>query len=102
LREAVVTVEEVRRRKWSERVGEKRRGGGDGRTDIGQKEERRGRMGDCWVFPYGQDFVYDEMQIAGPGEEGEPRPSASWLRTTIWRHPAEVPKPGEVSFEGRS
>jgi short subunit dehydrogenase-like uncharacterized protein len=22
-------------------------------------------------FPYGQDFVYDEMQIAGPGEEGE-------------------------------
>src|SRR6201995_3815252 len=22
-------------------------------------------------FPYGQDFVYDEMPIAGPGEEGE-------------------------------
>ena len=22
-------------------------------------------------FPYGRDFVYDEMQIAGPGEEGE-------------------------------
>ena len=22
-------------------------------------------------FPYGQDFVYDEMQIAGPGEQGE-------------------------------
>jgi short subunit dehydrogenase-like uncharacterized protein len=22
-------------------------------------------------FPYGQDFVYDEMQITGPGEDGE-------------------------------
>jgi short subunit dehydrogenase-like uncharacterized protein len=22
-------------------------------------------------FPYGRDFVYDEMQITGPGEEGE-------------------------------
>jgi short subunit dehydrogenase-like uncharacterized protein len=25
-------------------------------------------------FPYGRDFVYDEMQIAGPGEQGEERP----------------------------
>jgi hypothetical protein len=27
-------------------------------------------------FPYGQDFVYDEMVLTGPGEQGEPTPSA--------------------------
>ena len=24
-------------------------------------------------FPYGKDFVYDEMVVTGPGEQGEAR-----------------------------
>jgi short subunit dehydrogenase-like uncharacterized protein len=45
-------------------------------------------------FPYGRDFVYDEMQIAGPGEEGE----ASARRIHAANNKmatSAVPKPGE-------
>ena len=45
-------------------------------------------------FPYGRDFVYDEMQITGPGEEGE----ASARRIHAANNKmatSAVPKPGE-------
>jgi short subunit dehydrogenase-like uncharacterized protein len=45
-------------------------------------------------FPYGRDFVYDEMQIAGPGEDGE----ASARRIHAANNKmatSAVPKPGE-------
>jgi short subunit dehydrogenase-like uncharacterized protein len=45
-------------------------------------------------FPYGADFVYDEMQITGPGEEGEAlarsiQAANNKMATSV------VPKPGE-------
>jgi short subunit dehydrogenase-like uncharacterized protein len=45
-------------------------------------------------FPYGRDFVYDEMQITGPGEEGE----ASARRIHAANNKmatSAIPKPGE-------
>ncbi|MDE2329644.1 MAG: saccharopine dehydrogenase NADP-binding domain-containing protein [Bradyrhizobium sp.] len=45
-------------------------------------------------FPYGRDFVYDEMQITGSGEEGEAearRIAAASNRMAS----SDVPKPGE-------
>jgi short subunit dehydrogenase-like uncharacterized protein len=45
-------------------------------------------------FPYGRDFVYDEMQIAGPGEEGEAE--AKRIVAANNRMAASAaPKPGE-------
>ena len=44
-------------------------------------------------FPYGRDFVYDEMQITGPGEEGEAE--AKRIIATNNKLSAAVPKPGE-------
>ena len=45
-------------------------------------------------FPYGRDFVYDEMQIAGPGEEGEAM--AKRIVAANNRMAASAaPKPGE-------
>jgi short subunit dehydrogenase-like uncharacterized protein len=46
-------------------------------------------------FPYGQDFVYDEMQIAGPGEEGEARAKRIMAANNNLASGAAVPKPGE-------
>jgi short subunit dehydrogenase-like uncharacterized protein len=46
-------------------------------------------------FPYGQDFVYDEMQIAGPGEEGEVRAKRIMAANNNLASGAAVPKPGE-------
>src|SRR6201999_3808710 len=45
-------------------------------------------------FAYGQDFVYDEMQIAGPGEEGEARAKRIMAANNNLAG-AAVPKPGE-------
>jgi short subunit dehydrogenase-like uncharacterized protein len=45
-------------------------------------------------FPYGRDFVYDEMQIAGPGEEGEARAKRIMAANNNLAGQA-VPKPGE-------
>ena len=45
-------------------------------------------------FAYGQDFVYDEMQIAGPGEEGEARAKRIMAASNNLVG-AAVPKPGE-------
>jgi short subunit dehydrogenase-like uncharacterized protein len=45
-------------------------------------------------FPYGRDFVYDEMQITGPGEEGEA--SAKRILAANNKMATSVaPKPGE-------
>lgn len=45
-------------------------------------------------FPYGRDFVYDEMQITGPGEEGEAL--AKRIVSANNRMAASAgPKPGE-------
>jgi short subunit dehydrogenase-like uncharacterized protein len=44
-------------------------------------------------FPYGRDFVYDEMQVAGSGEEGEARAKRTVAANN--KLSAAVPKPGE-------
>src|SRR6201991_5214537 len=46
-------------------------------------------------FPYRQDFIYDEMQIAGPGEEGEARAKRIMAANNNLASGAAVPKPGE-------
>jgi short subunit dehydrogenase-like uncharacterized protein len=45
-------------------------------------------------FPYGRDFVYDEMQIAGPGAEGEALARSIQAANNKMATSA-VPKPGE-------
>jgi short subunit dehydrogenase-like uncharacterized protein len=45
-------------------------------------------------FPYGRDFVYDEMQITGPGEEGEAKAKRMMAASNNLASSA-VPKPGE-------
>jgi short subunit dehydrogenase-like uncharacterized protein len=45
-------------------------------------------------FPYGRDFVYDEMQIAGPGEEGEAMAKKIVAANNRLATQAQ-PKPGE-------
>ena len=45
-------------------------------------------------FPYGRDFVYDEMQITGPGEEGEAL-AKRMVAANNKMGGTDVPKPGE-------
>ena len=45
-------------------------------------------------FPYGQDFVYDEMMLAGPGEKGEATAKAIVAANAAMGGPGG-PKPGE-------
>src|SRR3954462_5976175 len=45
-------------------------------------------------FPYGKDFVYDEMVITGPGEQGEAIARKVMAANNKFSG-AEVPKPGE-------
>ena len=45
-------------------------------------------------FPYGREFVYDEMQITGPGEEGEARAKRIVAANNNLASQA-IPKPGE-------
>ncbi len=45
-------------------------------------------------FPYGRDFMYDEMQITGPGPEGEAM-ARSIVAANNNLASAAVPKPGE-------
>ena len=45
-------------------------------------------------FPYGRDFAYDEMQIAGPGEEGEALARSIQAANNKMATSA-IPKPGE-------
>jgi short subunit dehydrogenase-like uncharacterized protein len=45
-------------------------------------------------FPYGRDFVYDEMQVTGPGEEGEAL-ARRMVAASNRMASSAVPKPGE-------
>jgi len=45
-------------------------------------------------FPYGKDFVYDEMVITGPGEQGEAA-AKKVMAANNKLSGADVPKPGE-------
>lgn len=45
-------------------------------------------------FPYGQDFVYDEMVLTGPGEKGEANAKRVMASNTEKTGP-NAPKPGE-------
>ena len=45
-------------------------------------------------FPYGKDFVYDEMVITGPGEQGEAIAKKVMAANNKFSG-ADVPKPGE-------
>jgi short subunit dehydrogenase-like uncharacterized protein len=46
-------------------------------------------------FPYGKDFVYDEMMLTGPGETGEAKAKAIAAATTSEKMSPGGPKPGE-------
>jgi short subunit dehydrogenase-like uncharacterized protein len=45
-------------------------------------------------FPYGRDFVYDEMQFTGPGEEGEAEAKRAVAASNRMAS-SVIPKPGE-------
>ena len=45
-------------------------------------------------FPYGRDLVYDEMQITGPGEEGEAEAKRAVAASNRMAS-SVIPKPGE-------
>ncbi len=45
-------------------------------------------------FPYGRDFVYDEMVLTGPGEQGEANAKKVMAANNKFSG-VEVPKPGE-------
>src|SRR5882757_8887083 len=46
-------------------------------------------------FPYGKDFVYDEMMLTGPGEEGEASARRLVAAMNAERTSGAGPKPGE-------
>jgi short subunit dehydrogenase-like uncharacterized protein len=46
-------------------------------------------------FPYGRDFVYDEMMLTGPGEEGEASARRLVAAMNAERTSGAGPKPGE-------
>jgi short subunit dehydrogenase-like uncharacterized protein len=45
-------------------------------------------------FPYGQDFIYDEMFLTGPGEQGEANAKLI-VAANAQKTGADAPKPGE-------
>ena len=46
-------------------------------------------------FPYGKEFVYDEMMLTGPGEQGEAKAKAIATANTAEKMGSGGPKPGE-------
>jgi short subunit dehydrogenase-like uncharacterized protein len=46
-------------------------------------------------FPYGKDFVYDEMMLTGPGEKGEANARRIATANTAEKMNSGGPKPGE-------
>jgi short subunit dehydrogenase-like uncharacterized protein len=46
-------------------------------------------------FPYGRDFVYDEMVLTGPGEQGEAKAKRITAANTSEKMTSSGPKPGE-------
>ena len=53
-------------------------------------------------FPYGQDFVYDEMVLTGPGEKGEGQRQAHPRRQQSEKMGGKVPQAGRRAVEGRA
>jgi short subunit dehydrogenase-like uncharacterized protein len=50
-------------------------------------------------FPYGKDFVYDEMVVTGPGEQGEAI-ARKVMAANNKLSGTDVPKPGEGPSKG--
>jgi len=46
-------------------------------------------------FPYGRDFVYDEMMLTGPGEQGETNARRIVAAVNAEKMGSGGPKPGE-------
>ncbi len=46
-------------------------------------------------FPYGKDFIYDEMVLTGPGEQGEATAKRITAANTTEKMNSSGPKPGE-------
>jgi short subunit dehydrogenase-like uncharacterized protein len=46
-------------------------------------------------FPYGKDFIYDEMVLTGPGEQGEATAKRITAANTTEKMNSSAPKPGE-------
>jgi short subunit dehydrogenase-like uncharacterized protein len=46
-------------------------------------------------FPYGRDFIYDEMVLTGPGEKGEAAAKRITAANTSDKMGSDGPKPGE-------
>ena len=46
-------------------------------------------------FPYGKDFIYDEMVLTGPGEQGEATAKRITAANTAEKMNSSGPKPGE-------
>src|SRR3954447_16900490 len=64
-----------------------------GMATINTRNVHRSNM--LMGFPYGRDFVYDEMVVAGPGEPGEAEARRLFAASRAERTQAAGPKPGE-------
>ena len=50
--------------------------------DGDHQHPQRHRSNMLMDFPYGKEFVYDEMVLTGPGEKGEANAKSSWPPST--------------------
>jgi short subunit dehydrogenase-like uncharacterized protein len=64
-----------------------------GMATINTRNVHRSNM--LMGFPYGRDFVYDEMVVAGPGEQGEAEARRLFAASKAERTGSGGPKPGE-------
>jgi len=64
-----------------------------GMATINTRNVHRSNM--LMGFPYGKDFVYDEMVVTGPGEQGEAEARRLFAASKAERTGAGGPKPGE-------
>src|SRR3954465_7479367 len=64
-----------------------------GMATINTRNVHRSNM--LMGFPYGKDFVYDEMVVTGPGEQGEAEARRLFAASKAERTGAAGPKPGE-------
>jgi short subunit dehydrogenase-like uncharacterized protein len=64
-----------------------------GMATINTRNVHRSNM--LMGFPYGKEFVYDEMVVTGPGEQGEAEARRLFAASKAERTGAGGPKPGE-------
>jgi short subunit dehydrogenase-like uncharacterized protein len=64
-----------------------------GMATINTRNVHRSNM--LMGFPYGKDFVYDEMVVTGPGEQGEAEARRLFAASKAERTGVGGPKPGE-------